>query len=475
MVKLLKLVKSHDDFRAQSPRVVAPDDSAAKESAPSTAAASPKVAGPSAPSPRHPSILSLAHSSQDFGVAPESEQQASSVAPVPVMAPAPQPPPGLAAPLPPKREATTSARRDPGEAPIIAKSTNWPVVGVQEEPLQAQPDRSCEKLYSDALQVESRLCEAAAMEAISPGRLLAAAQEAEHMAAYLAAEPARDDSLLALALGTYPKGEGFVLPHSVNVAILAAFVAYQLPLPQPRLTATVLAGLTHDIGNVNLPSGLLYKEEPLTNGELDAVRKRPTYSHDLLLALGQEFQPIAEIATQVYERLDGSGYPEGLEGDQILVEARILGAVDFFETTIHPRPYKDSAPGEVNFGIQTLMRMAGQFGQDVLKALVRSVGLFPVGTYVHLSTGEIAQVLRGSRDNPMRPVVEVVFDKKKRRAEPRRHIDLVESPHLYVSKPCSNRDLVELKLIDAPPAAGEAATADEPDERIGSGTAGTPE
>ena len=320
-----------------------------------------------------------------------------------------------------------------------------------------EPERSGEELYGDTLRAVSRLFEAAEMETVSPGSLRVAGQEAAQVASRLAAEPAHDASLLTLSLGTYPEGESFVLPHSANVAILAAFVGYHLGLPQSQLTATILAGLTHDIGSVMLPSGLLHKEEPLTGPERELLLKRPTYTHDRLFALGQEFQPIAEIALQVYERMDGSGYPRGLEGDQILVEARILGTVDCFETTIHPRPYRDSPPFGVNLGIQTLMRMAGQFGQDVLKALVRSVGMFPVGSYVYLSTGEIARVLRGSRDNPMRPVVEVVFDKKKVRAEPRRMIDLVGSPHIYVSKPLSAQDLVELQLIAAPRGAGDEA------------------
>jgi hypothetical protein len=123
--------------------------------------------------------------------------------------------------------------------------------------------------------------------------------------------------------------------------------------------------------------------------------------------------------------------------------------------------------------------MAGQFGRDVLKALVRSVGMFPVGSYVYLSTGEIARVLSGSQENPMRPVVEVIFDKKKERAEPHRVVDLVASPHVYVSKSLSNQDLVELQLIDAPRGASDEAirgtvSGEEADTSIADST-GAPE
>ncbi|MCH7823963.1 MAG: hypothetical protein IH849_04110 [Acidobacteria bacterium] len=77
---------------------------------------------------------------------------------------------------------------------------------------------------------------------------------------------------------------------------------------------------------------------------------------------------------------------------------------------------------------------------------MRSVGLFPVGTYVRLNSGEVARVLKGRAGNPMRPMVEVVFDNQKRRLTQKRHIDLMETPHLYVFKPLSPEDVLEIGL-----------------------------
>jgi HD-GYP domain-containing protein (c-di-GMP phosphodiesterase class II) len=326
----------------------------------------------------------------------------------------------------------------------------------------AAPDEAEAKeagaLYERVRSRVAHLFEAAAMETISPGRLQMMATGTEEIAAELARAPGAGNALLVMALGTYPEGEGFVVPHSANVAILAAYVGQELGLSRARLTDTCLAGLTHDLGNVKLANGILYKEGPLSPQEWEDLRKRPSYSREILASLGGRYRAAAEIAHQVYERMDGSGYPGGIEGEQILPEARILGAVDFFETVVHPRPYEGKPAGGVTYGLQTLMRMAGQFGQDTLKALVRSVGLFPVGTWVLLSTGEVARVLRTSRGNPMRPVVDVFFDKRKRRPEPFRRIDLLATPHLYISKSLSQAELEELELIASPRARGEAAT-----------------
>ncbi len=336
------------------------------------------------------------------------------------------------------------------------------------------------EIYDRVMDQVSQLFEAAAMDTISPGRLRTETAKTEEVAAELARAPHEGEALLVKALGTYPEGKGFVVPHSANVAILAAYVGLYLRLGEDRLTDTCLAGLTHDIGNVKLSSGLLYKEGPPNPQEWSELHNRPEYSREILDSLGDRYRAVAEITHQVYERLDGSGYPRGIEGKQILLEARILGAVDFFETVVHSRPYKHTSAGSVSYGLQTLIGMADQFGPDVLKALVRSVGLFPVGTYVHLSTGEIALVLRGSRVNPMRPMVEVVFDQKKRRSETRRQIDLVASPHLYVSRPLSIPDLVELQLVEAPQVAndeavGEAVTGDESGAGFSTDTTRAPE
>ena len=94
----------------------------------------------------------------------------------------------------------------------------------------------------------------------------------------------------------------------------------------------------------------------------------------------------------------------------------------------------------------SLMRMSGQFGDGVLKALVRSIGLFPVGTHVKLNSGEVARVMKGRPTNPMRPQVEVVFDTQNRKLDKTRRVDLMTMPHLYVFKPLSPEDLAELGI-----------------------------
>ncbi len=166
--------------------------------------------------------------------------------------------------------------------------------------------------------------------------------------------------------------------------------------------------------------------------------------------LGSRYEQVAQIAHQVYERLDGSGYPKGLQGDEILPEARILGTVDFFESFAHPRPYKTTLPGTANHGIQMLMQMADKFGAATLKALVGSIGLFPIGSYVRLSSGEIGRVVDVKKENLMRPEVEVLLDGGRRPPRDPRTLDLLALPHIYVSRALTASDLRELGLLPPP-------------------------
>lgn len=254
--------------------------------------------------------------------------------------------------------------------------------------------------------------------------------------------------LVALAVGPYPDVKRFVLYHSVNVAILSQRVARAMELGVAELQMLCLAALVHDVGSVRIPEEIFYKPDSLSEDEWDVMRERPRHSFDILSTLGGKYRAVAEIAHQVHERLDGSGYPRKLKVDSIFLEASILGAVDIFEAFIHPRPYKKTVPAAAMYGVDNLMRLSHQFGDGVLKALVRSVGLFPVGTYVRLNSGEIGKVLESRPGNPMRPKARIVYDTQKRQLAKTKDVDLMQSPHLYVFRPVSNEDLRDLGLID---------------------------
>ncbi len=439
MANLLRLVNTYDAFKAEGAKPKHAKDKPAKNKPGAAAAPSRKFEDairPAAPQAQNPQA-----------VAPQ-QPVASSAPPASAAPPRPSPPPEPPAPGRPLEVPIAPVHPAAPDCATPDTPRGTGITGVSTTPIE--PDTEAEALYSRALLSVSRLFEAAVMENITPGRLAATVVDLEQLSPLVVASATNGRGLLRKAMGTYAEGEGFVLPHSVNVAILAVQLGDALDFAHESLLDLCLAGFIHDIGSVSLPHGLLTKSESLTPSEWDDMRSRPTHSYETIRRLGDRYEQVAQIAHQVYERLDGSGYPKGLQGDEILPEARILGTVDFYESFAHPRPYKTTLPGIANHGIQMLMQMADKFGAATLKALVGSIGLFPIGSYVRLSSGEIGRVVDVKKENPMRPEVEVLLNNEHQPPGNPRTLNLLAIPHIYVSRALTASDLRELGLLPPP-------------------------
>jgi PAS domain S-box-containing protein len=139
--------------------------------------------------------------------------------------------------------------------------------------------------------------------------------------------------------------------HQHRVTDLAVAIAHELGLRDQQCDTLRAAGLTHDIGKLGIPAEILSKPGTLSPIEFDLIREHPQTSHDILADVPFP-GPVAEIVLQHHERLDGSGYPRGLKGDDVLREARILAVADVVEAMASHRPYRaargiDAALGEI--------------------------------------------------------------------------------------------------------------------------------
>ncbi len=164
--------------------------------------------------------------------------------------------------------------------------------------------------------------------------------------------------------------------HQLKVSQLARAIAQEMNLPDNVIDGIHMTGLIHDIGKISVPSDILSKPGELTYFELQLIRLHPQKGYEILKDIESEW-PIAQIVLQHHERIDGSGYPQGLKGDEILIEARILAVADVVEAMTSHRPYR-SALGvmaaleeiEINKGIL--------YDRDVVEACIR---LFKEGRF----------------------------------------------------------------------------------------------
>ena len=157
--------------------------------------------------------------------------------------------------------------------------------------------------------------------------------------------------------------------HQQRVAQLAVAIARQMELTDDEVKSVEVAGLLHDIGKIAVPSEILTKPTRLSIHELGIIREHSTTGYDILKAIDFPW-PIAEIVYQHHERIDGKGYPRGLKGVEILLQAKIIAVADVVEAMSSHRPYRASlgivkAIIEINFNRGTL------YDEEVVAACVR--------------------------------------------------------------------------------------------------------
>ncbi len=147
-----------------------------------------------------------------------------------------------------------------------------------------------------------------------------------------------EETIHAMAM-TVEMRDPYTAGHQRQVANLASAIAKKMGLPREQIDSLHLAGTIHDIGKMQVPTEILSKCGKLTELEFDMIKTHPQAGYDVLKTI--EFQwPIAEFVLQHHERMDGSGYPSGLKGESILIEARILSVADVVDAIVPHRPYR---------------------------------------------------------------------------------------------------------------------------------------
>jgi putative nucleotidyltransferase with HDIG domain len=147
-----------------------------------------------------------------------------------------------------------------------------------------------------------------------------------------------EESFSALAT-MLEKRDPYTAGHQKRVADLAEKIAQEMGLSQERAHGVRLAGLVHDIGKIQVPAEVLNKPGQLSELEMSLIRLHPEVGYDILKAIRSPW-PIPQTVHQHHERLDGSGYPRGLKGDEITQEARIVAVADTVEAMSSHRPYR---------------------------------------------------------------------------------------------------------------------------------------
>lgn len=214
-----------------------------------------------------------------------------------------------------------------------------------------------------------------------------------------------------ISLARLKTADDYSYMHSVAVSALMVALAHQLELDDDGIRAAGMAGLLHDVGKAVMPIDVLNKPGKLTDQEFRIIKSHPLEGHRILLA-GKTVADIPlDVCLHHHEKVDGSGYPHGLKDKGISLYAKMGAVCDVYDAITSNRPYKAGwDPAE------SIRKMAewskGHFDEVVFQAFVKSIGIYPTGSLVRLTSGRLAVVLEQSEKSLLTPRVKVFFSTK---------------------------------------------------------------
>jgi HD-GYP domain-containing protein (c-di-GMP phosphodiesterase class II) len=220
------------------------------------------------------------------------------------------------------------------------------------------------------------------------------------------------------------KRSAYAYSHALNCTALAAAFGRHLGFPEDILVKLASGGMLLDIGKAQLPDALLLKAGPLDDAERAEVRKHVEYSLQVLADTGNSSPEIVAMIRWHHERLDGSGYPDRLRGTEIPFFGRLAALIDSFDAMTSERPY--SAAIARHEALQELYRLRGKYYQpELVEQFIQCIGVFPTGSLVELSTGEVAIVMAQNHARHLCPRVMVLTTPDKELHPQFHELDLV--------------------------------------------------
>lgn len=201
------------------------------------------------------------------------------------------------------------------------------------------------------------------------------------------------------------RDKNYLVVHSMRSTVFAIVIGLQLKFPIHKLIELGVSCILHEIGMIRLPPQLYMGNQALTPIEKNAIFTHPVISYNIL----REFSFPLNICLGVlehHERENGAGYPRRLSKEKISIYAKIIAVACSYEAATAPRPYKEAR--DAYSGIIDIMKNQGkQYDETVIRALLFSLSLYPIGLYVLLSNNKVAQVIDVNPENPRYPIVQV--------------------------------------------------------------------
>ncbi len=223
------------------------------------------------------------------------------------------------------------------------------------------------------------------------------------------------------------KGD-YLFDHATGTSIWAAAFGRQLGLPKSDISDVCLAALMCDVGMISVPDDIIKKGAKLTADEFELVKGHVVQSLNHMRTQSFITKKVLIAVKHHHERMDGSGYPEGLTGEDIPLTSRIVAIADTYDAMSNHRAYACArSPAEAVRELYALRNT--KFQEELIEEFIQAVGIYPVGTLVELSSGEVGMVLAEYRGRRLRPKIVLLADADKQPITDNRTVDLASETH----------------------------------------------
>jgi len=208
-----------------------------------------------------------------------------------------------------------------------------------------------------------------------------------------------------ISLSRLKTSDEYTYMHSVAVCALMVALARQMQLDEERVREAGVAGLMHDVGKMMIPPAILNKPDRLTFEEYEAMKYHPQAGLKILQGSQQVTQAVMDVCLHHHEKVDGSGYPYGLKGEEISVFAKMGAICDVYDAVTSDRPYKKG--WDAARSIREMASWKGHFDEKIFQHFVKTVGIYPIGALVRLKSERLGVVIEQGEKSLLHPKVKV--------------------------------------------------------------------
>jgi HD-GYP domain-containing protein (c-di-GMP phosphodiesterase class II) len=231
------------------------------------------------------------------------------------------------------------------------------------------------------------------------------------------------DPSIILNVARLKSKDEYTYLHSVSVCALMINLGRRLGLNEAVVQDLGLAGMLHDLGKMSIPDLILNKPGKLDDDEWKVVRSHPEKGHAILLQADCGTPTALDVCLHHHEKMDGTGYPFQIPGENISLAARMAAICDVYDAITSQRSYNKPLSGAM--ALAKMMSWKGHFDQKLLRAFVESLGIFPIGSIVHLTNETLAVVIGEDPEDYSMPLVRIFYDLPSRSAVESRDIQIM--------------------------------------------------